>query len=105
MAQRVYPHCGVKLYHNQAGNKVRLSFDGEQLDRYNRTLAMLWLKMPNGQEVWLNELLIREGLAHARLDFRYSHSAKMHFALAEWKARQDRRNMWSIAIDGIDGKQ
>jgi len=78
----------------ESGNRVRLSFDGEQLDQYRRTRAMVWLKMPDGQEVWLNEMLIREGLALARLDFRYSHSAKMHFALAEWDARISKRNIW-----------
>ena len=50
-----------------ADHRIRIAFDGEQLDRYNRTLAMVFLTMPEGQEVWLNELLIREGLAHARL--------------------------------------
>ena len=87
-----------------AESKVRLAFDGEQLDRYNRTLAMVYLKI-DGQEVWLNELLIREGLAHARLGYRYSHGAKLAFAVAEVEARRDKRNMWSVDIEGIDGKQ
>jgi len=30
-----------------AGNRVRLAFDGEQLDRFGRTLAMVYLTMPN----------------------------------------------------------
>ena len=83
----------------EAGDRIRLAFDGEQLDRYGRTLAMVWLQMPDGQEVWLNELLIREGLAHARLDYRYSHGAKLSFAVAEVGARKDRRNLWK------DGEQ
>jgi len=78
----------------KAGNKVRLAFDGEQVDRFNRTLAMVYLTMPDGTEIWLNELLIREGLAHARLDFRYSHGAKLSFAVAEVEARTNRKNMW-----------
>jgi len=80
---------------SKAGNKVRLSFDGEQLDRYNRTLAMVWLKMPDGTEVWLNELLIREGLAHARLEYRYSQGSKLAFALAEVEARRNKKNLWN----------
>jgi len=83
----------------EAGNRVRIAFDGEQLDRYNRTLAMVWLQLPNDQEVWLNELLIREGLARARLDYRYSHEAKLSFAVAEVEARKARKNLWK------DGKQ
>ena len=78
----------------EAGNKVRIDFDGEQLDQYRRTRAMVYLKMPDGREVWLNQLLIFEGLAHARLDFRYSHGAKLHFALAEIEARRNKRNLW-----------
>jgi len=78
----------------EAGNRVRIAFDGEQLDRYNRTLAMVYLTMPNGQEIWLNELLIRDGLAHARLDYRYSHEAKLAFAIAEVEARKNRWNLW-----------
>ena len=65
---------------------------------------MAWLEI-DGQEVWLNRLLILEGLAHARLDFRYSHEAKLHFALAELESRKHRRNMWSLGLEGIDEKQ
>ena len=77
-----------------AGDRVRLSFDGDRVDRYGRTLAMVWLQLPDGNEVWLNELLIREGLAHARLDYRYSHGAKLAFAVAEVEARRNKRNLW-----------
>jgi len=70
-----------------------IAFDGEQLDQYRRTRAMVWLNI-DGSEVWLNELLVLEGYARARLDFRYSHEAKLVFALAEWEARKDRRNLW-----------
>jgi endonuclease YncB( thermonuclease family) len=83
----------VKEKIDKAGNMVRLSFDGEELDRWRRTRAMVYVQI-DGNEVWLNELLVRQGLAHARLDFRYSHEAKMHFALAEWQARKYKRNLW-----------
>ena len=78
----------------EAGNKVRRAFDGDATDRYNRILAMVYLTMPDGSEVWLNERLIREGLAHARLDYRYSHEAKLSFAVAEVEARRNKRNLW-----------
>ena len=84
----------VKEKISLAGNKVRLSFDGEQLDQYRRTRAMVYLTMPDDREIWLNQLLIFEGLAHARLDFRYSHEAKLYFALAEIEARRNKRNLW-----------
>ena len=88
----------VKQKIADAGGRVRLSFDGDRTDRYGRTLAMVWLQMPNGKEVWLNELLIREGLAHARLQYRYSHGAKLSFAVAEVEARKQRRNLWKDAV-------
>jgi micrococcal nuclease len=88
----------------ESNNQVRIAFDGEQLDRYNRTLAMVYLQTPDG-EVWLNELLIREGLAHARLEYRYSQTAKLAFAVAEVEARRNKRNLWSVDIEGIEGKQ
>jgi len=78
----------------KAGNKVRLAFDGDATDRYNRVLAMVFLTMPDGSEVWLNERLIREGLAHARLDYRYSHGAKLAFSIAEIEGRRNKRNLW-----------
>jgi len=84
----------VKEMIERADNKVRIAFDGEQLDQYRRTRAMVYLTMPDGSEVWLNRLLVERGLAHARLDFRFSHSAKLHFALAELESRKHRRNMW-----------
>ena len=69
---------------------------------YRRTRAMVWLQI-DGQEVWLNELLVEHGYARARLDFRFSHEAKLAFALAEWEARKNRRNLWSV--EGIEGRQ
>ena len=80
----------------EANNRVRLAFDGDQVDRYNRTLAMVYLQMPNGREVWLNELLIREGLATAQTQNRFSRGAKDAFQQAEAEAKNARRNIWSL---------
>jgi micrococcal nuclease len=78
----------------EANNRVRLAFDGDEVDRYGRSLAMVYLQMPTG-EVWLNELLIREGLARAQLQYRYSKGAKTAFQQAEAEAKSARRNLWS----------
>ena len=80
----------------EAGNRVRLAFDGDQVDRYGRNLAMVYLKMPDETEVWLNELLIREGLARAQLQYRYSKGAKNAFRQAESAAKSARKNLWSL---------
>jgi micrococcal nuclease len=78
----------------EANHRVRLAFDGDQLDKYDRCLAMVYLPMPDG-EVWLNELLIHEGLARAQLQYRYSKGAKKVFRQAEEDARRARKNLWS----------
>ena len=79
----------------EANNRVRLAFDGDEVDKYGRSLAMVHLQMPDGTEVWLNELLIREGLARAQLQYRYSKSAKTAFQQAEAQAKSAKKNLWS----------
>lgn len=80
----------------EAHNQVRLAFDGDELDKYGRSLAMVYLQMPEG-EVWLNELLIREGLARAQLQYRFSKGAKDVFRQAEAEAKAAKRNLWSLS--------
>jgi micrococcal nuclease len=81
----------------EANNRVRIAFDGDQIDRYNRVLAMIYLPMPDG-DVWLNELLIREGLARAQTQYRYSNGAKDAFRRAEAEAKAAQRNIWSLPL-------
>ena len=84
-----------------AGNRVRIAFDGDQVDKYDRCLAMVYLQMPDDEEVWLNELLIREGLARAQLQYHFSKGAKDAFRRAEAEAKSAKRNLWSLPADGI----
>ncbi|MDR0521114.1 MAG: thermonuclease family protein [Planctomycetaceae bacterium] len=79
-----------------ANNRVRIAFDGDQVDKYNRNLAMVYLQMPDGTEKWLNEWLIREGLARAQLQYRFSGSAKVRFRQAEQSAKNAKQNLWSV---------
>ena len=79
----------------KAGGHVRIKFDGDQTDRYGRILAMVYLPMPGGNDVWLNELLVYDGLAVSVLGFRYSDGAKKMLVQAEIEARKAKRNMWS----------
>jgi len=84
----------------EANNQVRLTFDGDELDRYGRSLAMVYLQLPEG-EVWLNELLIREGLARAQLQYRFSNGAKDAFRQAEAQAKAAKKNLWSLPAGNI----
>ena len=51
------------------GKPLTLEFNGEedQLDRYGRLLAWVWVRESDGTRVLVNEWLIRQGLAKLRL--------------------------------------
>jgi len=72
------------------GNQVRLQFDRERIDKYDRFLAYVWV----GDKM-LNEELIRQGLAWAKTNYNYSTSKKTRFSRAEDEARRARRGLWS----------
>ena len=72
-------------FHRRAGNRVRLTFSLERKDRHDRFLAFVW----NG-DVMLNEELVRAGLAHARLDYRYSGPMKRRLARSPGRSPQGR---------------
>ncbi len=72
------------------GNKVRITYDGTQIDKYGRTLAMVWLG-----DTLLNEQLIRVGLARAQLQYSYSREMKDRFQAAEDLAKREKRGIWS----------
>ena len=75
----------------QNGNKVGITFDGDQIDRYGRTLAMVWLG-----DTLLNEELIRVGLARAQLQYNYSREMKNRFQAAENLAKREKLGIWSL---------
>lgn len=85
----------TKHFVANAGQRVRLTFDLERIDRHNRFLAFAW----NG-DTMLNEELVRAGLARARTDYRYSESMKRRLATAEREARAARRGIWSRVESG-----
>jgi micrococcal nuclease len=71
------------------GKLVRLEYDGELKDPYNRTLAYVFLE--DGSLA--NETIIRAGLAEAYRRFDYRR--KPAFQAAERDAREARRGMWA----------
>jgi micrococcal nuclease len=80
----------TRQFVDRAENRVRLTFSLERKDRYDRFLAFVW----DGDEM-LNEELVRAGLAHARLDYRYSGPMKSRLAKAQDEARKAGRGLWS----------
>ena len=75
----------------EANGEVRLQFDRDRVDRYERFLAYVW---SDGE--MLNEELIRAGLAEAALQYRYASTMKTRFRRAEEEAKAAGRGIWSL---------
>lgn len=71
------------------GQIVRLEYDGDRKDQYNRTLAYVFL--PNG--ALANDAIIRAGLAEVYRRFQFR--LKGQLLAAEREARTARRGMWA----------
>jgi len=71
------------------GQTVRLEYDQDTRDRYDRTLAYVYLQ--NG--TFLNAEIIRQGYGHAytRFPFRYQEQ----FLALEREAREQSRGLWA----------
>ena len=69
--------------------KVRLEFDKERRDKYDRVLAYVYV-----DDWFLNEELIRAGLGRAITNHPYSESMKRRFRAAQLEAQRERRGMW-----------
>lgn len=80
----------------QAENIVRLEFDGDEIDKYGRLLALVYVKTSDGKEILLNEELIRQGLARAKTEYNYSQEMKDRFLRAQTEAKNAKRGIWSL---------
>ena len=69
---------------------VRLEFDRERRDRYQRILAYVYLG-----DTLLNEELIRAGFSRAETRFPYDSGMKRRFINAEKEARHAHRGLWA----------
>lgn len=72
------------------GKDVRLQFDLERRDKYDRLLAYVYFG-----DFFLNEELLRAGLGRALLQFPYSDTMKRRFRKAQQEARDAHRGIWS----------
>jgi micrococcal nuclease len=73
-----------------ADGDIRLTFDRERVDKYDRLLAYVWV----GDRM-LNEELVRAGLARVEFNHRYSDSVKRRYRKALEEAKAARRGIWS----------
>ena len=68
---------------------VRLEFDKERRDKYDRVLVYVYV-----DDWFLNEELIRAGLGRAITNHPYSESMKRRFRAAQKEAQRERRGIW-----------
>jgi micrococcal nuclease len=71
-------------------SQIRLQFDRERQDRYQRFLAYVWI-----EDRLLNEELVRRGFATAELQYNYSPAMKRRFKRAEEAAQAAGVGIWS----------
>ena len=81
----------------RSGNQVYIRQDCDRFDKYGRNLAFVYLgESDNADAVFLNEELVRAGLAKAIMTFNYSMSIKRRLYKAQKEAIDNRRGVWSL---------
>ncbi|MCG3176045.1 MAG: Thermonuclease [Candidatus Omnitrophica bacterium] len=84
--------AGSRLRQLIGGKRVRLEKDVSEYDRYGRLLRYVY----DEQGVFINETLVREGLAEARA-YRPDIARQKRLDRAEREARGGRKGLWSVA--------
>ena len=75
------------------GREVILKKDVSDVDKYNRILRYVYLPLPNGQTLFVNDYLIRAGFAKVSTyppDVKYTEQ----FIEAERQAREGNKGLW-----------
>lgn len=76
------------------GKKVILEKDVSETDKYNRLLRYVFLRLDDGQLLFVNDYLVREGFANSSSyppDIKY----QKQFDEAQEVARNEQRGLWS----------
>ena len=82
----------------QNGNRVYIRLDCDRFDKYGRNLAFVYLgESDSADAVFLNEELVRAGLAKAIMTFNYSMSIKRRLYKAQKEAIDNHRGIWSLS--------
>lgn len=85
------------------GKKVRLEYDIEKKDKYQRTLAYVFVAGPDGREVFVQAELLRRGLAHV---YTLPPNTKYVDVLsqAQNQAREEKVGLWAQGLDIPSGQ-
>lgn len=96
-AFRAWPHAGEArdaLERLTAGRMVRLHVNGAGEDRHGRLLAQVTVRA-NGQEIWLQQALVRAGAARV-YSFADNRGCVRELLAAEDEARKAGRGLWVL---------
>ena len=74
-----------------SGQSVRVEYDHQRHDKYQRTLAYLFLS----DGTFVNREIIRQGFGHAYVTYPFTYAAD--FRAAEREAREAERGLWGQA--------
>ena len=100
--ETVDPRTSVEFFGKEAseftrrlaqGKVVRLEFDAQRTDKYQRTLAYAYL--PEG--TFLNAEIVKQGYGHAYVTYPFKYLDQ--FRGYEREAREARRGLWASAAD------
>lgn len=80
-----------------SGKEVILQKDVSDTDKYGRLLRLIFLPLPNGQILFVNDYLVREGFARVLTyppDVKYNEK----FRQAENEAKENKRGLWGNCV-------
>lgn len=74
------------------GDTVYLTYDKSKYDRYDRTLAYVWIK--TDRWIMLNLLLVRNGYGIAYIKYKFNKDYMPIFVSAQEEAKKEKLNLW-----------
>ena len=104
--ETVDPRKAVECFGKEASSKTKSLLDGKtvilqkdisETDKYGRLLRYVFLPLENGQILFVDDFLIREGFAKVLTippDVKYSEQ----FLEAQGEAREEKRGLWGRCI-------
>jgi endonuclease YncB( thermonuclease family) len=104
--ETVDPRRPVQCFGKEASNETKRLLEGKQVyltkdvsetDKYNRILRLVYLPLENGQMLFVNDYLVRQGFAN---NYPYPPDVKYddQFRQAEKEAREQKKGLWSACF-------
>lgn len=88
------PEAKAALEGLALGRTVMLGYGGEEVDRYERALAQVFVDQGGDQPVWAQALMVRSGLARV-YSFPDNRQCLDQLYVAEGQARAERLGIWA----------